>query len=540
MFYRNRIKSIWNKVIAVNLVLLLMVPAFAFSLSATDETTTYKNPSREEIAQKLENVAKEKNIPSVILKTVAFAESSWRQWDSTGKVVTGGSETSPSYGIMQISVKSADPTKIEELKNDIDYNISAGADLLNEKFAAVPKIGDGDRNKLENWYFALWAYNSWSTSNNPNNADAKDKVAYQDMIIKKAATNYFPGFVTPATITPIDPELIPIDTMPAKTTIWETPEPVHYGDLNGSTMRIAGLDRIDTVNQVALTGWPDGAETVIIARSDDFPDALAGVTLAKKFNAPILVTSPVSLERSVLEALQELKPQEVIILGGTGAISTKVENQIKNGVSSADNIRRIAGKNRYETAALIASEIPGSGEIAIATGTNFPDALTMASAAAAKDIPIVLTQKDVLPTETLQLIKRSKYDKIYVAGGEGVISSALTRQLAKETGQGNIVRLGGMDRYETSVKTVEYFFPEAEELYIADGIDFCSPLAAGALAASKQAPLLIVQREKNGDNTASEEYLQGLSANINLRVIGNEEVITDNLVTTIQKKIGNS
>jgi putative cell wall-binding protein len=330
--------------------------------------------------------------------------------------------------------------------------------------------------------------------------------------------------------------------MPAKTTVWETPEPVHYGDLSGSTMRIAGLDRIDTVNQVAMTGWSEGAKTVIIARSDDFPDALAGVTLAKKYDAPILVTSPVSLEKSVLEVLQELKPQEIIILGGTGAISAKVENQIKDGASWTDNIRRIAGKNRYETAALIASEIPNSGEIALATGTNFPDALTMASAAAAKDIPILLTQKDVLPNETLDTIKSSKYEKVYVAGGEGVISSALTNQLTKVTGleQSKIVRLGGKDRYETSVKTVEYFFPDADELYIADGLDFCSPLAAGALAASKQAPLLIVQREKNGDNTASEEYLQRLSTNITLRVIGNEEVITDNLVTTIQKKIGNS
>ncbi|ADY57282.1 cell wall binding repeat 2-containing protein [Syntrophobotulus glycolicus DSM 8271] len=542
MLHQSRSKALWRQIMAVFLVVILLTPSFAFAQDngeEEEEDTIRENPSRAEIARKLEKVAEEKDIPSVILKTIAYAESTWRQWDDKGNVVTGGSETNPSYGIMQVSLRSADQDRIEELKDDIDYNITAGADLLNEKFRIQPQIGDGDRSKPENWYFAIWAYNSWSTGNNPNNAAARQEVSYQDMIIKKAATNYFPGLVTPVAITPVDPALIPIDTLPSDTEIWETPEPAQGEESGGNTMRIAGLDRIGTVNQVALTGWPDGAETVIIARSDDFPDALAGVTLAKKYNAPILVTSPSELENSVSKVLNKLRPQRIIILGGTGAISADVEKQIKKGASWTKDIERIAGKNRYETAALIAAEIPGTGEIAIATGMNFPDALTMASAAAAKDIPILLTQKDVLPDETLKMIKSSPYQKIYVAGGEGVISSALTDQLTEESGisQKQIIRLGGEDRYETSVKTIQCFFPEAEELYIADGIDFCSPLAAGALAASKQAPLLIVRTEGKGENTALEAYLKNLSPNVDLKVIGNEEIITDSLVTLLEKKM---
>jgi len=179
--------------LAFLLAILLIFPS-NYVIASGEESEVFKNPPREEIAQKLETIAKAKNIPSAILKAVAYVESSWRQFDSNGNVLSNNTEQ-PGLGIMQIT--SYDPTNIElvnKLKFDIDFNIAFGADLLNKKWDVVPKIGDGDRNKLENWYFALWAYNNWSIRNNPNNAAARNEVAYQDKIISKSGNGVFSGF----------------------------------------------------------------------------------------------------------------------------------------------------------------------------------------------------------------------------------------------------------------------------------------------------------------------------------------------------------
>lgn len=64
---------------------------------------------------------------------------------------------------------SLDPTMQSSIASDYVYNIAFGARMLAEKWAAVPRIGNGDPTVVENWYYALWAYNGWGWVNNPNN-----------------------------------------------------------------------------------------------------------------------------------------------------------------------------------------------------------------------------------------------------------------------------------------------------------------------------------------------------------------------------------
>ncbi|HBI55793.1 MAG TPA: hypothetical protein DDY38_03070, partial [Firmicutes bacterium] len=68
-------------------------------------------------------------------------------------------------------------------------------------------------------------------------------------------------------------------------------------------------------------GWPDGAQTVVLARGDDYADALAGVPLAYQLNAPILLTHTNRLITSTKDEIIRLGANKVIILGGTGAVS---------------------------------------------------------------------------------------------------------------------------------------------------------------------------------------------------------------------------
>jgi hypothetical protein len=62
-----------------------------------------------------------------------------------------------------------DPTTQSNIASNYRFNIAYGARLLAAKWAATPRIGDGDPATIENWYYALWAYNGWGWVNNPNN-----------------------------------------------------------------------------------------------------------------------------------------------------------------------------------------------------------------------------------------------------------------------------------------------------------------------------------------------------------------------------------
>jgi len=537
------------KILAVLLVILLVLPAYGLPVKGA-EIQGYQNPSLEETARKIEIVARSKGIPSVILKAIAYVETGWRQFDKNGNVVTNPYGPRPGLGIMQVtSYDASNAELVEKLKYDIDFNIAYGADLLNAKWDMVPQIGDGDRNKLENWYFALWAYNSWGTVNNPNNAAARGKVSYQDAIIRKAATEYYSGVVTPVQITPISPDLLPAGYTPKKSQTWDTPEPFTLGDLRvgtgsdpsrgetlGTVKRIAGQNRIDTVNQIALTGWPSGTETVIITRSDNFPDALAGVPLAQKHKAPILITDSNELDEGVIETLKSLKPLKVIILGGETAISKTVETKVNEVLYWTEDIVRIAGADRYETAVLIAKEFPKEAYVALATGTDFPDALSLASAAAAAGIPLLITAQNELPAVTKDMILELLPRGMYIAGGETAIRSTVVEEISQCSGIAleNITRLTGEDRYDTSVKIAETFYPRAEDMYLATGQDFADPLAAGALAAARNAPLLLISPQGFGIDSSTENYIKKMSSSTNVHIIGGENNIQEDTITQVK------
>ncbi|GAC1320770.1 MAG: hypothetical protein NVSMB22_05520 [Chloroflexota bacterium] len=108
---------------------------------------------------------------------MGWVESGWRQYSQTGVPLISDDF---GYGIMQITSGMAGAS--HDLRGSIDgdtqskiasnyaYNIAIGASILAQKYAAAPKIGNGDPQVLEHWYYALWAYNGWGWGNNPNNS----------------------------------------------------------------------------------------------------------------------------------------------------------------------------------------------------------------------------------------------------------------------------------------------------------------------------------------------------------------------------------
>lgn len=84
-----------------------------------------------------------------------------------------------------------------------------------------------------------------------------------------------------------------------------------------SKYRLAGETRYHTSVEISKNGWKDGSATVVLAKGDDYPDALSGATLAKKLNAPILLTKKDKLHQATKQEIQRLKASKVVILGGS-------------------------------------------------------------------------------------------------------------------------------------------------------------------------------------------------------------------------------
>ncbi|WP_159434346.1 transglycosylase SLT domain-containing protein [Peptoclostridium litorale] len=190
----------------------------------------YSNPARSEIEAIIEDVASEKGIPAVILKAIAWTESGMRQFSGGSPLV---SFDGVSYGIMQVTPGVHTSYDLNRLKYDIRYNIEAGAAILLEKWGyafksspLIPTIGDGDPRVLENWYFAIWAYNGWSQSNNPNmipydHATWVQREAYQDKVLGYAYSQFGQS------ITPVDDNDLPESGLPDKYANFSTPRPSH-------------------------------------------------------------------------------------------------------------------------------------------------------------------------------------------------------------------------------------------------------------------------------------------------------------------------
>jgi N-acetylmuramoyl-L-alanine amidase len=255
--------------------------------------------------------------------------------------------------------------------------------------------------------------------------------------------------------------------------------------------RIEGATRYGTAKEIALKGWANGAETVIIANGAVFADALASAGLSAKYDAPILLTKKDTLNDETKQALQALAPSKVIIIGGTAAVSTTVENQIKTVLGNI-TISRIAGQDRYETSVKIAEELGNAEEAFVVTGDKLPDAMTVASLAARKKMPIILTKKDNLPQKVSTYINdENAPKKFYVIGGPSAISNEVASKFS------NSQRIAGNDRYETNAKFIETFKEEydMDKIYLANGQnnEYTDAIPGAALASKEWAPIVFVK-----------------------------------------------
>ncbi|MBN2840284.1 MAG: cell wall-binding repeat-containing protein [Coriobacteriia bacterium] len=261
------------------------------------------------------------------------------------------------------------------------------------------------------------------------------------------------------------------------------------------TVELAGSTRIETAVAVSAFGWPQ-SDSVVIATAWQFPDALVGGPLATLLGAPILLTQPGSLPPVVADEIRRLGATSAIVLGGTGAVTQGViDDLVELGISRTEVVR-IGGTDRYDTARLVAHricDVTGTGgRVAVAVGTNYPDALSVSALAGRLGMPILLTPGATLSPASAEVIGTYAISEALVVGGVGAVSVAVEGQLPDP------VRIGGADRYETATLLGEYatrFGLGYEDIFVATGADFPDALAVGPLAAKMSGTLVLATRD---------------------------------------------
>ncbi|WP_027954930.1 cell wall-binding repeat-containing protein [Halobacillus kuroshimensis] len=291
-------------------------------------------------------------------------------------------------------------------------------------------------------------------------------------------------------------------------------------DFADTAERISGIDRYQTAIEVSKKGWEQSG-TVVIARGDSFPDALAGAPLAYKLDAPILLTKSNKLSSEVKAELDRLGAEKAVILGGDGAVSDYVRYQLEGqGLS----VERIDGKDRYETAANIAARLDGSPDKAIvADGRNYPDALSAASFAAQNGYPILLTKTNELPAETKRALKNM--ESTIVTGGTKAVSDDVLNQLP------DAMRVSGADRYATAAKIAGELSGNSKAAFVSTGRDFADALTGSVLAAKYGAPMLLVKPDDIPDSI--DDVIESMDYR-NFHVLGGTKAVSDDVLNELQ------
>ncbi len=196
------------------------------------------------------------------------------------------------------------------------------------------------------------------------------------------------------------------------------------------------------------------------------------------------------------------------------------------------SISRLAGGDRYETAAAISrARFPGgAAAVFIATGASFPDALAGAPAAARAGAPILLTTAGSIPAPTAAELSRLHPSRIVVLGGPGVVGDAVLSQLRGWTP--NVERWSGATRFDTAAAISRASFaPGVPVAYLATARTFPDALAGGAVAGRLGGPILLV--EPNGVPAATAAELARLRPS-QIIVLGGGGVVSDGVLDAVR------
>ena len=346
-------------------------------------------------------------------------------------------------------------------------------------------------------------------TNGEDGTDSEDGEWAEDTEATEAAAD---GCVTPPTSPETEDDTLPadqdeaLDSTDAEIALAEiapaaaitfTPKP--------GTDRWAGNSRLETATQIATNANLRLATTAFVAYGWDFPDALAAAAAAGKLAAPILLIGDGATgDQAAITFLAENMPnlKTVYILGGVARVTADTEKRITAATRPTGVVvERLAGADRYETAAKIAGRFfAAANEVFLAAGYDgkFPDALAAASLAGNVGAPVLLTDRDqVSPAVIDYLAKLPGAITVNIVGGAASVSDKVAAQITQALDNKQLsfpARIAGAGRYETAELIAQEFekrIANPNTIFITTGESYPDALAGAPAAAVAQAPVLL-------------------------------------------------
>jgi putative cell wall-binding protein len=261
-------------------------------------------------------------------------------------------------------------------------------------------------------------------------------------------------------------------------------------DVHPIVLRVGGADRFEVSAAVSARTFAPNVAVAYVASGAVYADALTGAAAEIPLHGPVLLTSRDTVPEPVIAELRRLHPATIVVLGGTASVSAAVENVLR---PLATAVVRYAAADRYGVSAAVsrASFPTGSPAVAyVASGENFPDALSGSAAAGHLGGPVLLVTRDSVPADVSAELKRLKPARIVVLGGPNTVSVTVLGTL------GDIAptaRIGGADRFEVSAGVSKNAFPSGSRtVYVASGAVFPDALSGSSAAVAQAAPVLLV------------------------------------------------
>ncbi|NQX14679.1 cell wall-binding repeat-containing protein [Rathayibacter sp. VKM Ac-2857] len=260
-----------------------------------------------------------------------------------------------------------------------------------------------------------------------------------------------------------------------------------------STDRIAGSDRYSTAVAVSRSAFRGRVPVVYLASGEVWPDALSAGPAAAVQHGALLLTDPRALPAAVEDEIRRLSPERIVVVGSVLSVSAAVEARLSG---LAPVVDRLGGADRYETSRLVVADAFAGREVEyayLATGANYPDALTVGPVAGAHGDPVLLVDgaRPALDPPTLAGLDSLSAAHVRVIGSEAAVSRGITDQLLSERPELGTYRVAGADRIATGIAVNELEPPDrfGYQAYLARADGFADALGAIAAAAAQHRPI---------------------------------------------------
>lgn len=262
-----------------------------------------------------------------------------------------------------------------------------------------------------------------------------------------------------------------------------------------SLKRLSGKNRFESAVAVSQEQFPTtgSAGAVFLARSDQYADALAAAPLIAQKNGTLLLTQldalPDVSSAELQRALGSDHTKKIFLLGGTAMISSAQQTNIAN--TFGYPVTRLAGADRIDTAITIANKLNDKNTAFIINKDYWADSISVSAPAVKTGYYILPTAGTTLDSRVADFItSHTTITNAIVVGGTSGLSATIVNNL---TSLGlSVERIAGSNRYETNRLLAERFFPTPPSITFADGDSFMDGLTGAAIAASNNAPMILV------------------------------------------------